>query len=590
MDIFAIVKLCGGLALFIYGMTVMGDALEKVAGEKLEKTLETMTGNILKSVTLGAIVTAIIQSSSATTVMVVGFVNAGIMTLKQAVGVIMGANIGTTMTAQLLRLGGGDSASTLMKFLKPSNLCYIAVAIGFVMILMKKKRKMKDVGEILLGLGVLFIGMNTMEGAVSGLRELPAFQQMFITLKNPILGVLAGALVTAAIQSSSASVGILQAVAATGAVSFGAAIPIIFGQNIGTCITAFMSSLGGSKNARRTAMMHLYFNLIGTILFMICMYAIKAIIGFSFWDSAITKADIANFHTIFNVVVTVFFIPFSGVLVKLAEKTIKAEEKDNELELELARLDNRFLATPAVALEQCHKVVTTMGHIALGNLMITNAAIVEGIAPNEETFNENESFLDNCEARINKYMLAINEEALSPQSHKLYEEIMHTVSDFEKIGDYTENIFEGYQSIVDNGTKFSEEAMFELKVIREATEEIVELTTQAFAESNIPVAARIAALEDSIDGIREALKSKHISRLRAGLCTIDVGMPFLDIIQNYEKIADHCNKIAIYVMMYNDNTENYDVHEYRKQSKKVHSGEYDKWMNSYEEKYLRRIV
>ncbi|MBR4880281.1 MAG: Na/Pi cotransporter family protein, partial [Clostridia bacterium] len=234
--------------------------------------------------------------------------------------------------------------------------------------------------------------------------------------------------------------------------------------------------------------------------------------------------------------------------------------------------------------------VTTMGHIALGNLMITNAAIVEGIAPNEETFNENESFLDNCEARINKYMLAINEEALSPQSHKLYEEIMHTVSDFEKIGDYTENIFEGYQSIVDNGTKFSEEAMFELKVIREATEEIVELTTQAFAESNIPVAARIAALEDSIDGIREALKSKHISRLRAGLCTIDVGMPFLDIIQNYEKIADHCNKIAIYVMMYNDNTENYDVHEYRKQSKKVHSGEYDKWMNSYEEKYLRRIV
>ncbi|MBR5266453.1 MAG: Na/Pi cotransporter family protein, partial [Clostridia bacterium] len=308
MDIFAIVKLCGGLALFIYGMTVMGDALEKVAGEKLEKTLETMTGNIFKSVTLGAIVTAIIQSSSATTVMVVGFVNAGIMTLKQAVGVIMGANIGTTMTAQLLRLGGGDSASTLMKFLKPSNLCYIAVAIGFVMILMKKKRKMKDVGEILLGLGVLFIGMNTMEGAVSGLRELPAFQQMFITLKNPILGVLAGALVTAAIQSSSASVGILQAVAATGAVSFGAAIPIIFGQNIGTCITAFMSSLGGSKNARRTAMMHLYFNLIGTILFMIGMYAIKAIIGFSFWDSAITKADIANFHTIFNVVVTVFFI------------------------------------------------------------------------------------------------------------------------------------------------------------------------------------------------------------------------------------------------------------------------------------------
>ena len=590
MDIFAIVKLCGGLALFIYGMTVMGDALEKVAGEKLEKTLETMTGNIVKSVTLGAIVTAIIQSSSATTVMVVGFVNAGIMTLKQAVGVIMGANIGTTMTAQLLRIGGGEEAGIVMQFLKPSNLCYIAVAVGFVMILMKKKRKMKDVGEILLGLGVLFIGMNTMEGAVSGLRELPAFQAMFVTLKNPILGVLAGALVTAAIQSSSASVGILQAVAATGAVSFGAAIPIIFGQNIGTCITAFMSSLGGSKNARRTAMMHLYFNLIGTILFMIVMYSIKATIGFTFWDDAITKADIANFHTLFNVVVTFVFIPFNGVLVKLAEMTIKTEEKDNELDLELARLDNRFLETPVVALEQCHKVVTTMGHIALGNLMITNSAIIDGIAPNKETFDENESFLDNGEARINKYMLAIKEDDLSPKSHKLYEEIMHTVSDFEKIGDYTENIFERYESIRENGIAFSEEAVFELKVIRDATEEIVELTTQAFAEGSIPACARIEALEESIDGMREAFKSKHIHRLRTGLCTIDVGMPFLDIIQNYEKIADHCNKIAIYVMMYNDNTESYDVHEYRKTSKNVYGAEYDKWLNEYEEKYLRRVV
>ena len=590
MDIFSIVKLCGGLALFIYGMNVMGDALEKVAGEKLEKTLETMTGNIFKSIFLGALVTAVIQSSSATTVMVVGFVNAGIMTLTQAVGIIMGANIGTTMTAQLLRIGGGEEAGLIMKFLKPSNLAYVAVAVGFLFMLMKKKRKMKDVGEILLGLGVLFIGMNTMEGAVSGLRELPAFQAMFATLKNPILGVLAGALVTAAIQSSSASVGILQAVAATGAVSFAAAIPIIFGQNIGTCITSFMSSLGASKNARRAAMLHLYFNLIGTIVFMIAMYAIKAVVGFSFWDSPITKADIANFHTIFNVVVTVLFIPFSKMLVKLAEKTIKVDERDNELELELARLDERFLATPSVALEQCHKVITTMGNIALGNLMLTNAAVVDGIALNEETFNENESFLDNGEARINKYMLSIKEDDLSPSGRKLYEEIMHTVSDFEKIGDYTENIYESYQSIVDNGISFSEEAMFELKIIRDATEEIVELATQAFTEGNIGVAARIEALEENIDGMREALKSKHIHRLRTGLCTVDVGMPFLDIIQNYEKIADHCSKIAIYVMMYNDDTDSFDVHEYRKMTKKAHNGEYDKWLGEYEDKYLSRLV
>ena len=590
MDIFALVKLCGGLALFIYGMNVMGDALEKVAGEKLEKTLETMTGNIFKAIFLGALVTAVIQSSSATTVMVVGFVNASIMTLKQAVGVIMGANIGTTMTAQLLRLGGGEEAGLIMKFLKPSNLSYVAVAVGFVLMLMKKKRKMKDVGEILLGLGVLFIGMNTMEGAVSGLRELPAFQAMFATLKNPILGVLAGALVTAAIQSSSASVGILQAVAATGAVSYAAAIPIIFGQNIGTCITSFMSSLGASKNARRAAMLHLYFNLIGTIVFMIGMYAIKAIIGFAFWDDPITKGAIANFHTIFNVVVTVLFIPFNGLLVKLAEKSIKVNAKDNDLDLELARLDERFLSTPAVALEQCHKVVTTMGHIALGNLMITNAAVVDGIAPSKETFDENETFLDNGEARINKYMLAIKEDDLSAGSRKLYEEIMHTVSDFEKIGDYTENIYEQYQSIVDNGVSFSEEAMFELKIIRDAVEEIVELTTHAFVEGSIPVAARIEALEENIDGMREALKSKHIHRLRTGLCTVDTGMPFLDIIQNYEKIADHCSKIAIYIMMYNDNTDSFDVHEYRKTAKKIHSGEYDKWLGEYEDKYLNRLA
>lgn len=590
MDIFAIVRLLGGLALFIYGMSVMGDALEKVAGEKLEKTLESMTGNIFKAISLGAVVTAIIQSSSATTVMVVGFVNAGIMTLKQAVGIIMGANIGTTVTAQLLRLGGGEEAGFIMSFLKPSNLSYVAVAAGLLMTMFKKKKKLGDVGEILLGLGVLFIGMNTMEGSVSGLRELPAFQAMFATLKNPVLGVLAGTFVTAALQSSSASVGILQAVAATGAVSYAAAIPIIFGQNIGTCITAFMSSIGASKNARRTAMMHLYFNLIGTLVFMAVLYAVKAVFGFEFWNEPVTKAAIANFHTLFNVVVTVLFIPFNGLLVKMAEMTIKSSPKDNNLDLELQRLDTRFLSTPAVAIEQCYKVVTTMGNIALGNLIITNSAVVDGIAPNVETFNENETFLDNCEARLNKYMLGINEDELSAETNKLYEEIMHTVSDFEKIGDYTENIFDQYNIITNNGISFSEEAIFELKVIRDATEEIVELTTQAFVEGSTVIAARIEALEESIDGMREALKSKHIHRLKTGLCTVDVGIPFLDIIHNYEKIADHCSKIAVYVMMYNDDTDIYDVHEYRKMSKNIHGGEYDKWYAQYEDKYLSRVI
>lgn len=590
MDIFSFVKLFGGLGLFIYGMMVMGNALEKIAGEKLERTLESMTGNIFKAVGLGAVVTAIIQSSSATTVMVVGFVNAGIMSLKQAVGVIMGANIGTTMTAQLLRLGGDSgTASIAMQFVTPSNFSYVMVAVGVILVMAAKKKKNKDIGEILLGLGVLFIGMNVMETSVSALRDLPAFKQLFITLKNPVLGILTGTIVTAIIQSSSASVGILQAVASTGAVSYGAAIPIILGQNIGTCITAFMASLGASKNAKRTAMIHFYFNAIGSVIFIVGVYLIKATIGLPFWDDAIDKAAIANFHTLFNVVVTAIFIPFRMFLVKLAEMTIKIEEKD-DLSIELARLDTRFYSTPAVALEQCHKVMETMGHVALGNLIITNSAIVDGIVPHVDTFNENETFLDRCEAKINKYMLGIKEDELSAESRKLYEQMIHTVSDFERIGDYTENIFERYNEISESGISFSDEAMFELKMMRGAVEEIVELTIKAFVEADPAISSRIEALEETIDGMREALKNKHLHRLRTGLCTIDVGMTFLDIIHNYEKIADHCSNIAIYVMMYNDGNDIFDVHEYRKMTNKLHEGAYTEWYSTYEEKYLDRVV
>ena len=589
MDIFAIIKLCGGLGLFIYGMYVMGNALEKVAGEKLEKTLESMTGNIFKAVGLGALVTAIIQSSSATTVMVVGFVNAGIMNLRQAVGVIMGANIGTTVTAQLLRLGGGNETDVILQFLKPINLAYIAVAIGVVIIMSIKKKKTRDMGEILLGLGVLFIGMNVMESSVSALRELPAFKSLFSSLQNPVLGILAGAGVTAIIQSSSASVGILQAVATTGAVTYSAAIPIILGQNIGTCITAFLSSLGASKNAKRTAMIHFYFNAIGSILFIIAVYIIKATIGFANWDLPIDKAGIANFHTIFNVAVTFLFIPFRQFLVYLAEKTIKIEQT-TDISAELNRLDPRFYSTPAVALEQCHKVVETMGNVALGNLMITNAAVIDGLAPHVPTFHENETFLDRCEAQLNKYMIGINAEELSFQSRKLYEEMIHSIGDFERIGDYTENIFDQYQSISENGISFSQEAIFELKMMRGAAEEIVELTTAAFVESDGAIASRVEALEETIDGMREALKSRHIHRLRSGLCTIDVGMPFLEIIHNYEKIADHCSNIAIYVMMYNDDSEIFDVHEYRKVMNKKHNDVFAEWYAKYEEQYLNRVI
>lgn len=589
MDIFAVIQLFGGLGLFIYGMYVMGNALEKVAGEKLEKTLESMTGNIFKAIGLGALVTAIIQSSSATTVMVVGFVNAGIMNLKQAVGVIMGANIGTTVTAQLLRLGGGDESSVILQLLKPTNLAYVAVAVGVIIIMAVKKKRVRDVGEILLGLGVLFIGMNVMETSVSALRELEAFRNLFTSLQNPLLGILAGALVTALIQSSSASVGILQAVATTGAVTYSAAIPIILGQNIGTCITAFLSSIGASKNAKRTAMIHFYFNAIGSVIFICGVYLVKATFGFDNWDAPIDKAGIANFHTIFNVLVTLVFIPFRHFLVILAEKTIKIKET-NDISAELTRLDTRFYSTPVVALEQCHKVVETMGNVALGNLMITNAAVIDGLAPHVPTFHENETYLDRCEAQLNKYMIGIKADELSFDSRKLYEEIMHSIGDFERVGDYTENIFDQYTSISENGISFSQEAIFELKIMREAVEEIVEQTTAAFVGADSAIASRVEALEETIDGMREALKSRHLQRLRSGQCTVDVGFPFLEIIHNYEKIADHCSNIAIYVMMYNDDSETFDVHEYRKVMNKLHNELYAEWYAKYEDMYLNRVI
>ena len=589
VDILSIIRMIGGLGLFIYGMTTMGNALEKLAGEKLERTLEAMTSNIFKAICMGALVTGIIQSSSATTVMVVGFVNAGIMSLNQAVGVIMGANIGTTVTAQLLRLDSmaGMSESIVMQILKPAVLSYVAVAVGAVLMMLTKRKKLGSLGEMLLGLGVLFIGMSTMENAVVVLRDSPWFVELFSTLQNPILGILAGALVTAAIQSSSASVGILQAVASTGAISYAAAIPIILGQNIGTCVTALLSSLGGNKNAKRAAMIHFYFNLLGSIFFIVAVYLCRPLFG-DMWTSAIDKAGIANFHTLFNVVVTALFIPFHKVLVTLAEKTIRMSGPVIGEDLDL--LDERFYSSPAVALEQCSKVIRSMGVYALINIQMVCAGILEKKPFHKENFRENEEYIDRCEARLNTYMVGLKDDELSEQSKRSYAEMMHAIGDFERIGDYAENLLDQYEYISQKQISFSADAQSELSVMRRATEEIVNLTNDAYAVSDSEASSRIEALEDVIDTLKETLKSKHISRLQNGQCTVATGMPFLDIIHNFEKISDHCANIAVYITMYTDEAGNFDIHEYRKVASQVGGDQFRYWQKYYEDLYLAPVM
>ena len=456
-DLMNIVQLAGGLALFIYGMTTMGNGLEQAAGAKLEKTLEKMTGNIFSALLMGMVVTAVIQSSSATTVMVVGFVNAGIMTLKQSVGVILGANIGTTITAQILRLdsSGTMSDSFLMQIVKPKNLAYIMVLVGIILLMTSKSKRRRSIADILIGFGVLFIGMATMESSVAPLADMPQFSQIFAAISNPILGVLVGAGVTAIIQSSSASVGILQALSTTGAITYSAAIPIILGQNIGTCITAFLSSIGGSKNARRTAMVHFYFNLIGSIIFLTAVYAFQYTVGFSFWSEAIDKAGIANFHTLFNVVVTLIFLPFTRVLVFLAEHTIPAQEEKAD---PLAKLEPRLLGTPSIALDQAQHCIADMGTAALSNYALAMDPLFSNVQQNAELFLEHESFLDRAEVEIAKYLVQIRSD-LPGGLRRQHAEMLHSLSDFEKIGDYEQNIFDAVTSLRETGGHFSEEAV-----------------------------------------------------------------------------------------------------------------------------------
>lgn len=582
-NVFNIVALLGGLALFIYGMIVMGQGLEKVAGARLQKIIETLTGSVLKGVLVGAVVTGVIQSSSATTVMVVGFVNAGIMSLAQAVGVIMGANIGTTVTALMISLNMVSGSSFLLQALKPVHLAPLAIVVGLLLMTIGKNQKKKEVGEILIGFGVLFTGLTAMETSVSALRELPQFGQLFATLSNPFLGILAGFVVTAIIQSSSASVGILQAVTQSGAVPVSSMVPIILGQNIGTCVTALLSSVGANRNARRAAFIHLYFNVIGTIVFIAGIYSLRQFVALPFWEATANSFTVAKFHIFFNITNTVILLPFNRFLIKLANVTVKDRPGDKK---EVTRLDERFLANPTVALSQCKKAAVDMCHLCVENFRLGCQAVMNGDTSVLPQMNENEHIIDKTEFAINQYLVKVNTKTLSAEEHAISDQLFHSVGDFERIGDHSDNLSEIADGMNRQGIQFTGAAISGLNAMIAAVNEILRLTHEAFENGDVEVAKQVEPLEEVVDLFRDALKAQHITRLGEGSCTVEAGVFYLEMISNLERIADHCSNIAFYVIAQKHANQKLNPHDYLKEMQK--GEEFNTYFTYYEDKFYNQ--
>lgn len=570
IDIVSIfIKAIGSIALFIYGMTILGGRLEKLSSGRMEKVLEKLSNNVFKSVLLGALVTAAVQSSAATTVIVVGLVNAGILRLSSAIGVIMGANIGTTITGQILRLGdleNNENVGAVLKLLSPTTLAPFIAAVGLIIFMLSKKDGGKTIGEILIGVGILFTGMNSLTEAVSPLSELQTFRDLFATLKNPILGIIVGAVVTILLQSSSASVGILQTISTTGVLTFSAAFPIIMGQNIGTCVTPIISAVGAGKNAKRAAAVHLYFNIIGTMLFLIVVYALQAVVGLPFWDKSIDMGGIANFHTFFNVVVTICFIPFTKLLEKLAMITIrdkKTEDGAPMSEFTAPALEDRLLVSPSLAVQQASNTALAMGNLAFYNFenmrgLFTGNYDEKLIA----SLKDNEENIDRMEDRLNAYLVKINECELTDFENRRVTELLHLSSEFERIGDYTMNLIEDAEKLHENSVTFSPEAIRELDVISRACEEIIGMAIRCVELNDASLAAKIEPLEETIDYLNETLKARHIERLKEGKCVVESGVNFLDLLINLERISDHCSNIAVYVIGSQKNNTVINRHEF----------------------------
>jgi len=587
MDIFDVLSMVGGLALFLYGMHIMGDALAKMSGGKLEKVLERLTSNKWSAVLLGAGVTAVIQSSGATTVMVVGFVNSGIMKLNQAVGIIMGANIGTTATSWLLSLSGIDGGSFFLQMLKPTSFTPILAVIGAILVVFCKSEKKHNIGTILLGFAILMYGMTAMSSAVEPLKDVPQFTQILTKFENPLLGVIAGFVLTTIMQSSSVSVGILQALCSTGAVSYALALPIIMGQNIGSCTTAMISSVGASKDAKRAAAVHFYFNVIGTVVFMLVFYISNAFVHYAFLPQAANEVGIATIHSIFNIAATIVLLPLSGFLEFLAVKTIKDDdEEEDELSKHdkvLQLLDPVFLERPGFAIMQCRKVASEMAELsmksvgrAVGLLTAYDEEIAERIRKEEDT-------VDKYEDQLGTYLLRLSTKDLSKEDGHRLSLMLHSLGDIERISDLAVNILLAVEQMHKKELIFSKKAMDELAVYSKALKDILTMTVDAFEQNDRYKAVLVQPLEELMDDMNKELKKRHVKRLRKGKCTIELGLSLSDISDTYERISDHCSNIATCVIQVED--DELDAHEHRKEVKEQDAKWYDEQYRAYEQKY-----
>lgn len=586
MDLFSILTMIGGLALFLYGMHIMGEGLSKLSGGKLERILEKLTDSPLKGVILGAAVTAVIQSSSATTVMVVGFVNSGIMRLTQAISIIMGANIGTTVTSWILSLAGIESENIFIQLLKPTSFAPVFAMIGAALILFTKKDKKKDIGTILIGFAILMMGMDTMSGAVKPLADVPEFTNILTMFSNPILGMIAGAVLTAIIQSSSASVGILQALCATNALQYGTALPVIMGQNIGTCITAIISGIGANRNAKRAAIVHLYFNLIGTVVFMIVFYTLNVFVNFTFLDTAANATGIAVIHSVFNVTATLVLLPFSSLLEKLAYLTIKDDNNikdEDEPKDDIMVLDPRFLEKPSFAVEQCKNVAIRMAEVSRESLFKAMDLIDNYDEKEAQEVCVLEEAVDKYEDELGTYMVKLSSKNLSQKDSRLLSTLLHCISDFERISDHAVNVMENAREKYEKKLSFSPHATEEMKVLQAAIRDIVNMSFEVFANQDAVLAHRIEPLEEVIDDLNDTLKQKHINRLRQGKCTIEMGFVMTDLTTNFERVADHCSNIGVCLIQIKE--DGYDTHEYLDRLKRENDGEFIQRYSEYKEKY-----
>ena len=580
MDIFSLIMVAGGLAFFLYGMNIMSTGLERMAGGKLEKLLKSMTDNVFKSLLLGAGITIAIQSSSATTVMLVGLVNSGIMTIEQSVGIIMGSNVGTTLTAWLLSLVGLESSNMFLKLLKPENFSLIFALIGILLIMTSKKQKKKSIGSILIGFAILMYGMKLMSDAVAPLADMPEFAQVLTAFRNPLIGVLIGALVTGIIQSSAASVGILQALALTGSITYGMAIPIIMGQNIGTCVTSLISSIGVNKNAKKVSVVHISFNLIGTVVFMIIYSVCRGLLEVSLLESPINSFGIAVVHSIFNIGTTVILVPFNKLLVLIANLVIPGNGEDEESTI---ILDERLLATPSIAISEANSAAAEMARIAKSEIIRALDIMVKYDEDKAEEIVHLENRLDSYEDAVGSYMVKLNGTQLSESDSLESNKILYAIGDFERLGDHGVNIMYSIRKAYEANLEFTADAKEEIAVLVDAVKEIVYLATQAYIGNNINTAICVEPLEQVIDNIVLSMKSRHMVRLKEGKCSIDMGFILQDILLNCSRISDHCSNIAAAVIEIYER-HSYDTHKYLNT---VKSGDkiFDNLFEDYSEKY-----